>query len=230
MNTSCDVRRHKENLDSPRIDFAPDALPEVHSPSSGKNSNTGVSTSSGKRKGEIAQWYVLRTTYGREKKAYDYIIRHDGIAYLPMLKQASIVDGVTKTFFVPRIPNLFFAYGTETQIKSFVFDNVNLPFLRFYYSCHREGKRIVRTPLVVPQEQMDSLRIVCESEEDVLVVPPEVTKFKKGQLVKVIQGNFKGVVGHVSRYQGQQRVAIIIDNIITMATAYIPSAFLELLY
>jgi hypothetical protein len=31
----------------------------------------------------------------------------------------------------------------------------------------------------------------------------------------------------VARYQGQQRVAVIIEGLIAIATAYIPTAFLE---
>ena len=58
-------------------------------------------------------------------------------------------------------------------------------------------------------------------------MPEEVQKFKEGQMVRVIGGKFKGLTGRVARYQGQQRVAIIVDGGFTMATAYLPTAFLE---
>jgi hypothetical protein len=32
----------------------------------------------------------------------------------------------------------------------------------------------------------------------------------------------------VARYQGQQRVGIVIDGLLTMATACIPNAFIEI--
>jgi hypothetical protein len=35
------------------------------------------------------------------------------------------------------------------------------------------------------------------------------------------------MVGRVARYQGQQRVGIVVDGLLTMATAYVPTAFLE---
>ena len=54
----------------------------------------------------------------------------------------------------------------------------------------------------------------------------EVPKFEKGQLVKVIDGAFKGVIGRVARWQGQQRVGVVVDELVTVVTAYIPSAFL----
>lgn len=79
-----------------------------------------------------------------------------------------------------------------------------------------EGARITKSPLIVPQKQIEGLKIICESEaDDILYVPEEVQKFKEGQMVRVIDGKFKGLTGRVARYQGQQRVAI-------MSTAALP--------
>ena len=55
----------------------------------------------------------------------------------------------------------------------------------------------------------------------------EVPKFEKGQLVKVIDGAFKGVIGRVARWQGQQRVGVVVDELVTIVTAYVPNAFLK---
>ena len=75
---------------------------------------------------------------------------------------------------------------------------------------------------------MDSLKIICSADADNTIVSlTEVPKFEKGQLVKVIDGAFKGVVGRVARWQGQQRVAVVVDNLLTAVTAYVPSAFIE---
>ena len=52
-------------------------------------------------------------------------------------------------------------------------------------------------------------------------------KVEKGQLVKVTDGAFKGGIGRVARWQGQQRVGVVVDDLVTVVTAYIPSAFLE---
>ena len=75
---------------------------------------------------------------------------------------------------------------------------------------------------------MESLRIIYAAETDNTIVSlAEVPKFKKGQMVRVTDGAFKGVVGRVARWQGQQRVGIVVDDLVTMATAYIPNAFIE---
>lgn len=179
---------------------------------------------------ETQQWYALRTTYGREKKAYDYMVAKGITAFYPTQNKIKIVKGKRQTIKESLIPNIFFAYGTFEQIKSFVYDNINLPFLRFYY-CHTHvGCKIEKSPLIVPNYQMDSLKIICDADNaNTIISLSSVPKFDKGQLVRIIEGSFQGVVGKVARYQGQQRVAVVVDNLITVVTAYVPSAFIEII-
>lgn len=191
------------------------------------NGSTTLKTIKRKPK-EVPHWYALRVTYGREKKAYDYLVGKHVEAYYPTIKTVKEVGGKRKTVEESRLPNIFFARGTEEEIKSFVYDNVNLPHLRFYYRHFHEGARLVKEPLIVPDYQIESLKIICASEAtDIILVPPDIHKFKVGQTVRVIDGVFKGVIGKVARYHGQQRVAIIIEGLLTIASAYVPSAFLE---
>lgn len=214
-----------------------DALPKVENSSQSENSDTGVSTHFvplpkeilvSRRAAHQPHWYVLRVTYGREKKAYDYMVEKHVEAFYPTIQTVKEVNGKQQTIEESRLPNMFFARGTEEDIKSFVYDNVNLPYLRFYYRHFRKGNKIVNEPVIVPDYQMEGLKIICASgAQDVLVVPDTVQKFQKGQSVRVTDGAFAGLEGKVARYQGQQRVAVIIDGLLTMASAYIPSAFLE---
>ncbi|WP_278777215.1 UpxY family transcription antiterminator, partial [Leyella stercorea] len=199
-------------------------------------SQTGVSTrsvhilskSKVQKEEEIPHWYALRTTYGREKKAYDYMTAKGITAFYPTTDTVKLIKGKRKVVTESRLPNIFFAYGTEEQLKYFVYDNVNLPFLRFYYRHVHIGRRIEKIPLIVPDYQMESLKIICASEaEDIILVPSDVEKFKTGQTVRVIEGVFKGAIGKVVRFQGQQRIGIVIDGLMTVASAYVPSAFLE---
>ena len=176
----------------------------------------------------VQNWYALRTTYGRERLAYEYITSHGGTAYWPTIEQHKEVNGKHIKLRVSRIPNIFFAYGTLPEIQAFVYDNANLPYLRFYYATHRINNELVRQPLVVPQRQMDSLRILCDIDDgNITQVPQTDTHFHQGQEVRITQGPFAGVIGHVARYKGQQRVAVIIKDLITIATAYVPTAFLQ---
>ena len=177
---------------------------------------------------EVPHWYALRVTYGREKRAYDYLVGKHVEAYYPTIKTVKEVDGKRKTIEESRLPNIFFARGTEEVIKSFVYDNVNLPPVRFYYRHTHDGARLIKEPLIVPQYQIEGLKIICASEsENIIFEPSEIQKFQSGKTVRIIDGIFKGVIGKIARYHGQQRVAIIIDGLLTIASAYVPSAFLE---
>ena len=234
--TSEDVHTSGGGEFPPCAGLTSDALPEAQSTVSAESSQTGVSTrsvhilskSKVQKEEEIPHWYALRTTYGREKKAYDYMTAKGITAFYPTTDTVKLIKGKRKVVTESRLPNIFFAYGTEEQLKSFVYDNVNLPFLRFYYRHVHIGRRIEKIPLIVPDYQMESLKIICASEaEDIILVPSDVEKFKTGQTVRVIEGVFKGAIGKVVRFQGQQRIGIVIDGLMTVASAYVPSAFLE---
>ena len=218
----------------PCVGLTSNALPEAQSDVSAESSQTGVSTRYAhiavipKAQKKTPHWYALRTTYGREKRAYDYMTANGVTAFYPTITSVKLINGKRKVVTESRLPNIFFAYGTEEQLKSFVYDNVNLPYLRFYYRHVHIGRNIEKTPLVVPDYQMKSLKIACNSkEDDVIIVSGEIQKFEKGQLVRVIKGEFEGFMGVVARHKGQQRVGIVVDNLLTVLTAYVPSAYCE---
>ena len=243
---SYDVHTNGGGETPPCAGFAPNALPEAQSSVSAESSQTGVSTRNVLSPNDIREasarpptslkrtpedsphWYALRCTYGREGAAYEYMTARGITAFYPTTNTVKLINGKRKTITESRLPNIFFAYGTENQLKTFVYDNVNLPFLRFYYRHVHIGRKIEKVPMIVPDYQMESLKIICEADADNTIVSfGKVSKFEKGQLVRVIDGTFKGVVGRVARWQGQQRVGVIIGDMATLATAYVPSVFLE---
>ena len=235
--TSQDVNTVGGGETPPSAGLTSNALPEARSLVA-ESSQTGVSTRNAhlvtsqkeySTKDE-PHWYALRTTYGREKKAYDYMVAKGVTAFLPTISVMKEKNGKRKLVTESRLPNIFFAYGTEDQIKAFVYDNINLPFLRFYYRHEHIGRKVVKSPMIVPNDQLNSLRIICEAEvEDTIISTEEIQKFENGQLVRINEGYFKGVIGRVARYKGQQRVAVIIDELVTICTAYVPSVCLEII-
>ena len=54
-----------------------------------------------------------------------------------------------------------------------------------------------------------------------VVTESRLPKFEKGQLIQVVNGAFKGVIGRVTRWQEQY--IVVVENLVT---AYVPSAFL----
>ena len=146
-----------------------------------------------------------------------------------MHKVAKIIKGKRRFVMQSRLPNLFFAYGTEAALQEYVYDNANLPFLRFYYRHYHDNEHgRKKEPLVVPAEQIETFKIICEAaDKGTFVSADEIHLFERGEQVRVTQGEFAGVVGRVARFKGQQRVGIYIDGVATVATAYVPKAYLE---
>ena len=214
---------------STSIGVKPSASPEVQGVENTKNLQSWVSTHyAPPGKESPPHWYVLRTTYGQEKKAYDYMVAKKVKAFLPRETVVKLIKGKRKQVEQSLISNLFFAYGTEKELQEFVYDNHNLPFLRFYYRRRRIGNETVKEPLIVPDVQMDTFRIICESgNENIIVSTRDIPRFHRGELARVKEGPFAGVVGRVVKYKAQQRVGIIIDGLGSVATSYIPEAFLE---
>ena len=212
----------------PRTGLTPDALPEVSTPTEAENSQTGVSTNYIQPTKEPLRWYVLRATYGRVNASYEYLAQKGIEVYHPTIFVYRMVNGKRKRLEESRLPNIFFAQSTEEILKTYVFDNVNLPHLRFYYRYVGFGNERQKEPLIVPDRQMESLKIICgHKEADNVVVPNDKHQFEKGETVIVTDGDFKGVIGKVARYCKQLRVAVIIDDFLTIATAYVPRGYLK---
>lgn len=214
----------------PRTGLTPDALPEVQKPIPAENSPTGVSThyiQSDKQNPNV-HWYALRAAYGQESKCNDYLVRQGVETYYPTIKAFKMVNNKRKKVTQSCMLNIFFARGTEEDLRTYVYDNINLPYLRFY--CRRVGigDDLRYEPVIVPDYQLENLRkVLADQSGGLVVVPADEHKFDNGAKVRVTGGSFKGIVGTVARYCGHQRVAIVVDNILTIATTYIPSRYLE---
>ena len=144
------------------------ALPEVKNKILAASSDTGVSThcipaetkSIAKNPNEQQNWYALRTTYGREKKAYDYLVAKGVSAFYPTIQVMKEIRGQRKVVTESRLPNIFFAFGTKEEIKSYVYDNVNLPYLRFYYRHMHEGNSSLKFEIMAKQLYVASQRVL----------------------------------------------------------------------
>ena len=77
----------------PRVGLTSNTLPKAQSTVSAESSQTGVSTRNAhiavkpkeQKEEDAPHWYALRTTYGREKKAYDYMTSKGITAFYPTI-------------------------------------------------------------------------------------------------------------------------------------------------
>lgn len=173
------------------------------------------------------QWFVLRVTYNRQDKAYEYIVNDHTEAYMPLHYTLRECDGRKKRVLEPLLPNLLFVYATPQRVESYVKCTPQLSFVNYYYDhFHTEnGKNL---PLTIPYDvMMNFIRVSSVGNEHVRVVEEAHCHFKSGDSVRVTKGEFEGVRGRVARVSGQQRVVVSLDGLCLVATAYIPSDFIE---
>ena len=217
-----------EGTASPCVGLTSEALPEVQTPRA-MNTQIGVSTRNVPASND-PHWYALRCTYGKEKQINEALIKVGVTTFYPTIPTVKIINGKRQKVEVSYAPNLLFAHGTFDELKTYVYNHDTFEHLRFYYRHFHAGSRIEKEPMIVPNNQMNSFKLICEAkEQDIIITTEVIHKFQEGEQVRVIAGPFKGVIGTVARYQGQQRVGIILDGLLTAMTAYVPSIYLEII-
>ena len=222
MNALINAHTHRGRSRSPYVGLTSNVLPEA------QRSHTGVSSDYVQKANH--EWFVLRVTYNRTQKAYGIISTSDVQSYMPMHYVIKKEIGKKKRILQPLLPNLLFVYATREAVNSIIKKkDEDTPILKYYLDKTKpkeiNGKH---PPLTIPFDAMINFIKATSTESDhVRIVSNEQCHYKSGDIVKVIDGEFKGVTGRVARITGQQRVVVEIVGLCMVATAYIPSAFLE---
>ena len=222
MSTLSNVETGRGQAKPPSVRVAPETIPEA------KSSQTGVSV----RYVPVPDksWYVFRVSYGREDKASDYIVEDGTYVYIAKRYARKSVNGKQKKVLETLIPNLLFVYTTEDKAKEYVKDTPALSYLTFYYNHFELDDDQKNPPLTVSCKEMENFIIAtCNKSEHLKFVDEEQCHFKGGEIVKIIDGSFKGVEGRVARVSGQQRVIVTLTNVGLVSTAYIPTAFIQII-
>ena len=139
-------------------------------------------------------------------------------------------NGKKKRVLEPLLPNLFFVYSPQSRLEELFLEENDLGHLRFYRDktkdvSQQDGKH---PPIVVPYyEMLNFIKLISVDSEHIKLIEPEHCHYKSGDKVCIVEGDFTGVVGRVARIAGQQRVVVELNKLCMVATAYIPSAFLE---
>ena len=218
MNTQTDVDIRRGN--KPQcFGLTATALPEAN------GSQTGVSVRNAQS--ETEQWFVLRVSYGRAEKANE-ILKAKGIeTHLPLHTVYKEVDGKRKKQRVPMLPNFLFVRTILSILESLIKSSPDLSLITFYYDHFNKKTDGKNPPLVVPKESMDNfIKLTSIDNEHILLIDEVNGTYKQGDYVRIIDGQFKGIEGRVTKITGQKRVIVELPGICSIATAYIPKGFI----
>lgn len=200
------------------LDLIPEAI----------NSESGVSVKYAHD--DSKKWFVFRVSYGREDKALDYFVHDATYAYVPKRFATITTPHGKQQVLKSLIPNLIFAYTSETKAQQYVKATPALPYITYYYNhfAHTDGQK--NPPLTISCAEMENFIVAtCSHNEHIRSVTEQQCHYKGGELVQVIDGPFKGVCGKVARVAGQQRVVLSLSGLGLISTAYIPTAFIQIL-
>ena len=222
MNALLNAHTPRGRSRSTHVGLASNVLPEA------QRSQTGVSSDYVQKANH--EWFVLRVTYNRTEKACDIISTAKVQSYMPMHYVIKKEIGKKKRMLQPLLPNLFFVYATREAVNSIIKKKgEETSVLKFYLDKTKpledNGKH---PPLTIPFTAMiNFIKATSTDSEHVRIVSSEQCHYKSGDIVKVIDGEFKGVTGRVARIAGQQRVVVEISGLCLVATAYIPTDFIK---
>ena len=226
MNTLSNVNDRRGGTNPPYDGLTSNVILEVQSHQQDENSNTGVSSLYVPI--ENHQWFVLRATYNRVEKDIETLRKNVAFVYLPKHYIIKQVNGKKKRVSEPLVPNLVFVYSTQEHLEQLFCEEKVLSHYHFYRDKTKSITNEKHPPLVVPHDEMlNFIRLTSVESEHIKLVEPEHCHYKSGDKVRIVEGDFAGVVGRVARIAGQQRVVVEIKGLCMVATAYIPSPFLR---
>ena len=222
MSTLSNVETRRGEAKPPSVRLAPDTIPEA------KSSKTGVSVRYVPDRNK--SWFVFRASYGREDKASDFLVDDGTFVYIGKRFVRKKVNGKMKRVLESLIPNLLFVYTTPNKAEKYIKETPALSYLTYYYNHFELDDEQKNPPLKVSCKEMENFILAtCNKNEHLMFVEEEQCHFKGGETVKVIDGMFRGVEGKVARVSGQQRVIVSITQVGLVSTAYIPSAFIQII-
>lgn len=211
------------------------------------DAQNGVSVRNMPERREGYEWYVFRANHGREDRAYQLLENLQVETYLPRHTVYTRTESGVKPVVKKMMPYFVFAYLSEYEARLFVKgpkpgdprfeerqpkakrDVLELnTLLSFYYNHFVTGKDGMNPPLIIPYDQMQTFYIATRLEKDVMPVEPG--RFSVGEEVKVVAGEFAGLVGRVIRVQKNKqrlkvRLLFQLPCLGSFSSATIPIAF-----
>jgi len=222
MSTLSNVETRRGEAKPPCVRLTPDTIPDAIS------SKTGVSVRYAPEGNK--RWYVFRASYRREDKAFDMIVEDGTYCYIAKRYIRKTVNGKQKKVQETLIPNILFVYTSKEKAEEYIKYTPALSYLTYYYNHFEIDDDLKNPPLTVSCKEMENFIIAtCNKSEHLKFVEESQCHFKGGEIVKVIDGLFKGVEGRVARVSGQQRVIVTLSQVGLVATAYIPTAFIQII-
>jgi transcription antitermination factor NusG len=172
-------------------------------------------------------WYVLFAANGKAVKIKPCLEEASIEHFFPLYYKDKKIRGSERCerVSIPLMGNLIFAKSSKNILNP-VLKEVKLRLnitSDLYYRDFAENKIIV-----VPEEQMRNFIAVAGNEkEQAIYLSNEEVSLQKGARVRITGGAFTGIEGVFMRVKGNKRLVVSLPNLLSVATAYIPSCYVQ---
>jgi transcription antitermination factor NusG len=162
-------------------------------------------------------WYAIKVKYQTEQKIKTWLDEKTIENFIPFRTVMIERNGKKIKKEKPVVPGLLFIrtnYQTACALPAE--SSIKMVYLR-----NLENHQF----LIVPDKQMKDFMFLLDFSESAVQI--ENTNLKRGDRVRVIKGDFAGIEGELVRIKGHKRVVVRLEGLFSLATTYIPSAYLE---
>lgn len=174
---------------------------------------------------DVFHWFVLRVTYGRERKLATILEESNIKYYLPTVVRHynRPKDGKLMKKEISAIPNLLFVYITRAHLQALKREMEDCIPFRYLMD------KATRQPAIVRERQMDDfIKVTSMDPESLLYLDNPDVVLRKGEPVEITHGPLAGVQAYVLRIHRDRKVVLSLDGIIAAAySVHIPQEWLR---
>lgn len=165
----------------------------------------------------VRSWYVLHTKSRFENIVNEGLAKKSIEVFLPKIKVRSKRRDRKVMIQVPLFPGYVFV---KTDLNPYEHIEIVKTVGAVRIIGYKDG------PLAVPQESIESLKIMVAGNSSVTTG----TRFKKGDMVMVINGPFAGITGTFIRYKGRkERIVVYIEALGQFASVEVSEDDVEII-
>jgi len=160
-------------------------------------------------------WYAIKVKYQTERKMKGWLDKQSIECFLPFHNVMVERNGRKIRKDKPIVPGLLFI-RTEQRTAYALLNEMRTTII-FYRNLETQQL------LIIPDKQMADFMFLLDFSE----VAVQNANLRQGDRVRVIKGIFAGIEGELVRVKGHKRVIVRLEGLFSLATTYIPGAFLE---
>lgn len=159
-------------------------------------------------------WYAIYTNSRAEKKVNERLILNGNESFLPLMTTIKQWSDRKKKVQLPLIPSYVFVKTNENELSNILSINGIKGVLRHL------GK-----PAKIKDHEINNLKILLEDTDNISVMA--TTALKKGDVVLVKKGVFKGLIAEFIKLKGKHRIIVRVEAIANMIEVNVPISYIK---